>query len=404
VRYRFDKFSIDLHSQELYRGDQPLAIEPQVYALLAYFVMHPGKLIDHDELIQAVWQGRIVSDSAIAARISAARRVIGDSGKAQRLIKTVARRGFRFLAEVEELAGKGAAEVAAGVATTEFVQSRHDHHQSIRFCQSADGTRLAHALTGSGPQLVRTGHWLTHLEHDWNSPIWRPFLDRLGKQYEVLRYDQRGCGLSDHDIGDFSFQRFVEDLETVIDSAARDRFILYASSQGVPIAIDYACRHPERVSHLILHGGYARGRLVRHHQTDVEQGEAILKLIEHGWGVSGSPFLQAFTTMYIPDGNREQIDSLVKLQRLTTTTRNAVAIRRAVDSFDVSDQLARITTKALVMHAAHDGVQPVDQGRNLAAGIRASEFVLLDSANHVLVPQEPAWERFFRELQRFTAS
>jgi len=404
MRYRFDKFEIDLHDQELYRLGQPLAIEPQVYALLAYFVMHPGKLIDHDELIQAVWQGRIVSDSAIAARISAARKVIGDDGKAQRLIKTVARRGFRFLAEVEELAGNGAGEGAAGAATAAFAQHQHDHHQSIHFCQSADGTRLAHAVTGSGPQLVRTGHWLTHLEHDWHSPIWRPFLDRLGKQYEVVRYDQRGCGLSDRDIGDFSFQRFVEDLEAVIDSAARDRFILYATSQGVPVAIDYACRHPQRVSHLILHGGYARGRLVRRSQADVEQGEAILKLIEHGWGVSGSPFLQAFTTMYIPDANREQVDSLVELQRLTTTTQNAVAIRRAVDSFDVSHQLERIATKTLVIHAADDGVHPVDQGRELAAGIRDSEFVLLDSANHAVVPQEPAWERFFWELQRFTAS
>ncbi len=404
MRYRFDKFEIDLRDQELYRLGQPLAIEPQVYALLAYFVMHPGKLIDHDELIQAVWQGRIVSDSAIAARISAARKVIGDDGKAQRLIKTVARRGFRFLAEVEEVAGNGAGEAAAGAATATFAQDQHDHHQSIHFCQSADGTRLAHALTGSGPQMVRTGHWLTHLEHDWHSPIWRPFLDRLGKQYEVVRYDQRGCGLSDRDIGDFSFQRFVEDLEAVIDSAARDRFILYATSQGVPVAIDYACRHPQRVSHLILHGGYARGRLVRRSQADVEQGEAILKLIEHGWGVSGSPFLQAFTTMYIPDANREQVDSLVELQRLTTTTQNAVAIRRAVDSFDVSHQLERIATKTLVIHAADDGVHPVDQGRKLAAGIRDSEFVLLDSANHAVVPQEPAWERFFWELQRFTAS
>jgi len=404
MRYRFDKFEIDLHDQELYRLGQPLVTEPQVYALLAYFVMHPGKLIDHDELIQAVWQGRIVSDSAIAARISAARKVIGDDGKSQRLIKTVARRGCRFLAEVEEVAGNGADESAAGTSTPAFARDQHERHQSIHFCQSADGTRLAHALTGSGPQLVRTGHWLTHLEHDWHSPIWRPFLDRLGKQFEVLRYDQRGCGLSDRDIDDFSFQRFVEDLEAIIDSAARDRFILYATSQGVPVAIDYACRHPERVSHLILHGGYARGRLVRHHQADVEQGEAILKLIEHGWGVSGSPFLQAFTTMYIPDANREQIDSLVELQRLTTTTQNAVAIRRAVDSFDVSHQLEHIATKTLVIHAADDGVHPVDQGRELAAGIRGSEFVLLDSANHAVVPQEPAWERFFWELQRFSAS
>ena len=402
MRYRFGEFEIDLHSQELLRLGQPLRIEPQVYALIAHFVMNPGKLIDQNELVQAVWQGRIVSDSAIAARISAARKAIGDSGKAQRLIKTIPRRGFKFLPIVETDAGRR--NTGESIAPTTQSMANHQNHQSIRFCQSTNGVRIAHALTGRGLQLVRTGHWLTHLEHDWHSPIWRPFLDRLGKHYEVVRYDQRGCGLSDHDISDFSFARFVEDLEAVIDHAARDRFILYATSQGVPVAIDYAARHPERVSHLILHGGYVRGRLVRERQADIEQGEAILKLIEHGWGVSGSPFLQAFSTMYIPNANREQIDSLVELQRLTTTTDNAVATRRAVDSFDVSNQLAKLATKTLVIHAADDGVHPIDQGRQLAAGIRDSEFVLLESENHALVPQEPAWERFFWELQRFTAS
>ena len=219
----------------------------------------------------------------------------------------------------------------------------------------------------------------------------------------MLRYDQRGCGLSDRDIGDFSFQRFVEDLEAVIEALAAERFVLYATSQGVPVAIDYATRHPERVSHLVLHGGYVRGRLVRDNRAEVEQGEAILKLIEHGWGISGSPFLKSFSTMYIPDANAEQMDSLVELQRLTTSSQNAVAIRRAVDSFDVSHLLAQVSTKTLVMHAANDGVHPVDQGRKLAAGINGSEFVLLDSADHAIVPQESAWERFFWELKHFTS-
>jgi len=161
--------------------------------------------------------------------------------------------------------------------------------------------------------------------------------------------------------------------------------------------------HPERVSHLVLHGGYVRGRLVRDNRAEVEQGEAILKLIEHGWGISGSPFLKSFSTMYIPDANAEQMDSLVELQRLTTSSQNAVAIRRAVDSFDVSHLLAQVSTKTLVMHAANDGVHPVDQGRKLAAGINGSEFVLLDSADHAIVPQESAWERFFWELKHFTS-
>ena len=250
---------------------------------------------------------------------------------------------------------------------------------------------------------MRTGHWLTHLEHDWHSPIWRPFLDRMGRHFEVVRYDQRGCGLSDWELSELAFERFVEDLEAVVDASGYERFVLYATSQGVPVAVEYAVRHPERVSHLVFLGGYATGRLVRNNAAEVEQGEAILKLIEHGWGVSGSPFLQAFTTMYVPGGNRDQIDSLVELQRLTTSPANAVAIRRAVDSFDVADRLARVAVKTLVMHAANDGVHPVDQGREIAAGIPDCEFVLLDSANHAILPQEAAWERFFGELQLFTA-
>jgi len=401
MRYKFDQFELDTLAQELLRLGKAQRIEPQVFDLIAYFAANPGRLIGQDELLGAVWQGRIVSDSAIAARISAARKAIGDDGKRQRLIKTVPRRGFRFLAEVAAIDDDRAVPIATIAASAE---QREDHHQHIHFCRSANGARIAYAHSGSGPRLVRTGHWLTHLEHDWHSPIWRPFLDRLGADYQVLRYDQRGCGLSDREIDDFSFRRFVEDLEAVIEDAAAERFILYASSQGVAVAIDYALRHPQRVSHLILHGGYARGRLVRDRPADVEQGEAILKLIEHGWGVTGSPFLKSFSTMYIPDANRDQLDSLVELQRLTTSTRNAVAIRRAVDSFDVSAGLADLDVKTLVLHSANDGVHPVDQGRELAAAIRGSEFVLLDSANHALVAQERDWERFFQELQRFTAS
>jgi DNA-binding winged helix-turn-helix (wHTH) protein/alpha-beta hydrolase superfamily lysophospholipase len=404
MRYRFDDCEIDLIAQELLRNGSPVRIEPQVFDLLLYLVENQGKLIDHDDLLRSVWDGRVVSDSAIASRISAARKAVGDNGKSQSIIKTVARKGFKFLAPVEKLAHEDDDNRPAGAATEPATDINRINHQQIHFCKSANGARIAYAVTGDGPPLVRTGHWLTHLEHDWHSPIWRPFLDELGQHFQVVRYDQRGCGLSDREIADFSFARFTEDLEAVIDACAQQRFVLYATSQGVPVAIDYAARNPDRVSHLILHGGYARGRLVRDSDADLEQGEAILKLIEHGWGVTGSPFLKAFTTMYIPDATREQMDSLVELQRLTTDTGNAVAIRRAVDSFDVSGLLAEVSVKTLVIHAQNDGVHPVAQGRELAAGIANSEFVLLKSANHAILPQEPAWDRFFWEVQRFTAS
>jgi pimeloyl-ACP methyl ester carboxylesterase/DNA-binding winged helix-turn-helix (wHTH) protein len=401
MRYHFDDCEIDLDSRELRRAGEEVEVEPQVFDLLVYLVESRGKLITHDELIASVWGGRTVSDSAIAARISVARKAIGDSGKAQRLVKTVSRKGFKFLAEVSPAPGPGGIDPAA--SGWRAADNRVDH-QDIRFCKSANGARIAYAITGQGMPLVRTGHWLTHLEHDWHSPIWRPFLDEMGKRFQIVRYDQRGCGLTDRDLEDFSLPRFAEDLEAVIEASGYGQFVLYASSQGVPIAVDYALRHPDRISHLVLHGGYARGRLVRDSAADRDQGEAILKLMEHGWGVTGSPFLQAFTTMYIPEASREQMDSLVRLQRLTTSAANAVAIRRAVDSFDVSASLPRIEVRTLVIHADNDGVHPVDQGRELAAGIAGSEFVLLESSNHAILPGEPAWERFFWELGRFVAT
>lgn len=387
--FRFGDCELDLEARELRRDGIEVGVEPQVFDLLVYLASNRGKLVTQDELIEAVW-GRLVSDSAIAARISSARRAVGDSGKAQHIIKTVSRKGFKFVAEVSTSPAPGAGPGPSG-------------RQQVRFCESRNGTRIAYAITGEGPPLVRTGHWLTHLEHDWRSPIWRPFLDEMGKRFRVVRYDQRGCGLTDREVGDFSFERFVEDLEAVIDAAEYPRFVLYASSQGVPVAIEYAHRHPERVSHLVLHGGYARGRLLRDSRAEREQGEAIIKLIEHGWGVSGSPFLQAFSTLYFPGASREQVDSLVDLQRLTTSTANAIAIRRAVDNFDVSAILPRLAIPALIVHAANDGVHPVDEGRELAAGIAGSEFVLLESANHALLSDEPAWERFFSELDHFVA-
>ena len=400
--YRFTDCELDIAAQELRRRDTPVKVEPQVFDLLVYLVENRGKLIDHDDLVKSVWRGRVVSDSAIAARISAARKAVGDNGKDQLIIKTIARKGFKFLSSVEIILPRDTDPIVEGIELkSEWKKSSLDHQQ-IRYCESSDGVRIAYAITGSGIPLVRTGHWLTHLEHDWHSPIWQPFLKEMGRRFEIVRYDQRGNGLSDREVQDFSFDRFVEDLEAVINAAANDRFVLYATSQGVPVAIKYAVQNPERISHLVLHGGYVRGRLVRESEAEVKQGEAILTLIEHGWGLTGSPFLKSFTTTYIPDATKEQMDSLVDLQKLTTNAQNAVAIRRAVDSFNVAQLLPQVAVKTLVLHARNDGVHPLDQGLALANGIINSEFVMLESANHALLPEEPAWSRFFWELDRFT--
>jgi pimeloyl-ACP methyl ester carboxylesterase/DNA-binding winged helix-turn-helix (wHTH) protein len=399
--YRFGDCELLLATRELRVGGASRPVEPQVFDLLLCLVKAGARVVSRDELVAEVWRGRVVSDSAISARISAARSAIGDDGTAQRWIRTVPRRGFRFAGDVQAVPVRAGADADAGGLPATATPS--DAHQKVRFCRSADGTRIAWGTIGAGYPLVKSGHWLTHLEHDWHSPIWRPILDELGRRFLVTRYDQRGNGLSEWEVADFSLDRFVEDLEAVVDSARLERFALYGTSQGAAIAIAYAVRHPDRVSHLILQGGFARGRLRRGSDAEREQGEAMLTLIRHGWGRPGSVFVRAFASMFVPGATREQLDSLVELQLRTTSPENAARLRAAVDRFDVSDLLPGVRVPTLVLHSRDDAIQPVDQGRELASGIPGAEFVLLESANHVLLPEETAWRELFDEMGRFVA-
>ncbi len=401
MKYRFGQCELDIDRHELRVGGDPRAIEPQVFDLLRHMAENSGRLISRDELIEAVWGGRIVSDAAISSRINAARQAVGDDGSRQAVIKTVPRRGFRFLAAVETLEAGANTAAGANAEPPEAAGGAAQAHQKVRFCQSRDGTRIAYATTGSGPPLVRAGHWLTHLEHDWHSPVWRPVLDEFGRNFAVTRYDQRGNGLSDWSVGKFELGLFVDDLAAVVDAAGLERFTLYGTSQGAPVAIAYAVRHPDRVRRLVLHGGYVRGRLLRS-AAEREDAEALLTLMRHGWGKQGSPFIKAFTTMFIPDATLEQTQSVVDLQSKSTSPENAVRLRTAFDRIDVADLLGEVTTPTLVIHAHNDAIHPLDQGRDLAAGISGAEFVLLESANHIILPRESAWARLFEAIGDFS--
>ncbi len=403
TRYRFLDFELDTDAFEFRSGGVVQRLEPQVFDLLRYLVEHSNRLIGRDELIDQVWGGRIVSEAAIASRINAARQAVCDDGRSQSVIVTVTRRGFRFVVPVIRDDDGSISPQEEAPSSSAAAAGEPPSDQKIRICRSGDGTKIAFATFGAGSPVVRVGHWLTHLEHDWRSPIWRPFLGALGETFTVVRYDQRGNGLSDRVVEDLSLDAMVADLEAVVDAAGLGCFPLYATSQGVPVGLEYAMRHPGRVARLILHGGYHRGRLLRSEQERV-QGEAILALMEHGWAAEGSHFLQAFGSLFIPDGTPEQIRSLVELQKITVAAETAVRLRRAFDSLDVTDRLAKITTPTLLVHGRNDGVHPLAQSLHMAATMPDAELIVLETRNHIMLKHDPAWPVFFNALERFLLS
>jgi DNA-binding winged helix-turn-helix (wHTH) protein/pimeloyl-ACP methyl ester carboxylesterase len=397
---RFADCEIDLDRRELTRARHAVHVEPQVFDLLAYLIANRERVVSKDEILDAVWSGRIVSETTLSSRINAARQAINDSGQTQALIRTVPRRGFRFVGTIElRDAAIAPQQTARSGSSSRIASSQH-----VTFCTTADRVRLAVATIGTGDVLVKTANWLNHVEYDWQSPVWAPTFARLAAGRRLIRYDQRGTGLSDWAVAEISFEALVRDLETVVAAAKLTRFALFGISQGASVAIAFAARHPEQVVKLILHGGYALGRNKRQTAADQEQAAAYLTLIRHGWGYRNSAFMQAFSSLYLPSGTPEQVKWFSDLQRATASAENAIRIRSACDEIDVVGLLPKVRAPTLVMHSRHDSVVPFDHGRMIASAIAGARFVELDSNNHVVLPQEPAWERFIAEIEQFLAS
>lgn len=279
------------------------------------------------------------------------------------------------------------------------------YEQEIHFCQTADGVQLAYARMGKGFPLVKTGHWMTHIEFDFESPIWRHLYQELSRNHAFYRYDARGNGLSDRDVPDVTFERFVDDLEAVVDAAGLDQFDLLGISQGCAVSIAYAVRHPERVSRLVLLGGYAVGWKKRARtEADKAAGEAMLTLMRLGWGQENPAFRQMFTSQFIPDANKEQADWFNELQRISSSPADAARNLQANGEVDVNSLLPQVKVPTLVMHARHDARVPFEGGRRMAAGIPGARFVPLESRNHIMLEGEPALARFLEELHAFLAT
>jgi pimeloyl-ACP methyl ester carboxylesterase/DNA-binding CsgD family transcriptional regulator len=272
--------------------------------------------------------------------------------------------------------------------------------QQIRFCATDDGGRIAVATVGKGPPLLRAGHWLSHVELDARSPVWMHWLRELSRGHTYIRYDQRGCGLSDAAPASLSLEDWIGDLEAVANALGLRRFALFGMSHGGAVAIAYAARHPERVSHLVLLGTPVRGRFRRDAEQQ-EEGEVLLNLARIGWGRDNPAFRQVFTTLFMPDGTPEQHRSLNGLVRASTSPENAVAIHEALYQLDITALAKAVHVPTLVLHAHGDAIIPFEEGRHLATLIRSARFVPLDGRNHILHETEPAWAQFLTEVRAF---
>ncbi|HEX7196510.1 MAG TPA: alpha/beta fold hydrolase [Candidatus Limnocylindria bacterium] len=272
--------------------------------------------------------------------------------------------------------------------------------QTIRFCRGHGGVRLAYAMHGSGPPLVVVSCWLSHLQHDWQSPVWRHFLDDLGNVSTLIRYDERGFGLSDWSVMDFSLDARLRDLEAIIASLGFERFSLLGMSGGAPVALAYAAEHPERVSRLILYGASAVGYTAQDSEAAAAE-EAFRAMIRAGWARRDPLFRRVFTNIFIPGATEERMGWFDELQRMSTSTENSVSSRIARQAVDVRDRLGRITAPTLVLHALRDRAVSFDEGSDLAARIPSARLVPIDSDNHILLADEPAWQQFMVEVRDF---
>lgn len=272
---------------------------------------------------------------------------------------------------------------------------------ALHFCRSDDGVRIAYSIAGAGPPILRAAHWMSHLQYEWESPVWRHWITALSERTTLIRYDQRGNGLSDWDVTDFEFDQMLNDLERVVDAAGLERFALLGVSQSCPISIAYAARHPDRVRCLILYGGFAKGWRMRADPHSIASHEAMTTLIREGWGQDNPAFRRLFTELLIPDARDTEARSLDDLQGRTVSPENAARLHEAFGRIDVEERLARIVVPTLVVHARRDAMVPLGCGREMAAGIPGARFLELDSANHILTREEPAFEEFVREVLSF---
>ncbi len=389
--FEFGSFRIEVAQRRLLREGRPVPLRAKLFDTLLVLVENHGRLVGKDELMTALWPDAVVEEGNLAHNISQLRHALGERTTGQKFVETVSKHGYRFVAAVRESMDARQTASHAGVSPHE-----------IRICTTPDKVRIAYATIGEGPPLVKAANWLNHLEFDWHSPVWRHLVDALARDHQFVRYDERGTGLSDWEVDDISFEAFVSDLEAVVDAAGLERFALLGISQGSAVSVAYATRHPERVTALVLHGGYLRGW--KNQAEAAVRGEALQTLIGLDWGRDNPAIRQMFTSSFVPDGTAEQIAWFNELQRVSTSPANAVRLRAAFGAIDVTEPASRVSVPTLVLHSTGDRVIQFSAGRELAAAIPGARFVPIESRNHLILEHEPIWPQYVETIRRFLDS
>jgi pimeloyl-ACP methyl ester carboxylesterase/DNA-binding winged helix-turn-helix (wHTH) protein len=392
--YHFGPFRLDVRERRLSCGEAVIPLRLKVFDTLLVLVENAGRLVTKQELLDTVWPETAVEENNLNHNVSVLRKALGERATGQRYIETVPRVGYRFAAPVETIAAPPRPSASSASAAAKA-------RQEIRYCTTPDGVRLAYASTGSGTPLVKASNWLTHLDFEWGSPIWRHWYAELSRHHRLVRYDERGNGMSQRDVDDVSFDTWVRDLEAVVDAAGLDRFPLLGISRGGSIAIAYAVKHPERVTHLVLYGAFATG--LNHYGTprELEARRALTSLVRLGWGLNNPAFCKTFTYRFIPEATPDHEKWFDELQRVSTSPENAARLMERDDDIDVRPLLPKVTTPTLVIHCDRDHAVPPERGRVLAAAIPGARYASLPGANHLMLEDEPAWSRFLEELGLF---
>ena len=373
---RFADCILDADCQSLSRGGERVSVEPQVFALIRLLAENAGRLVTRDELVEVVWGGRIVSESAISSRIASARRAVGDDGRRQAVIRTVPRRGLQMAAPV----ASGTSVRSASAPTS----------VKVRYATADDGATLAFAVDGSGPPVVAVSNFMTDIEKERQVDGLHELHDAMAVQNRVLRFDQRGAGLSHRTLDRVDIGESAEDLRAVLDAAGLERTALFSLSSGALTALTFAARHPERVTRMVVVSGYVDGRLRRAGQTN-PASDPIRGLLEEGWQDPQSVLMTAFMTAYLPDDPGNMARGIASYFQANTSKENILAFRDAINVASVGHCLSRITCPVLVIHARHDRIHPISEARKLAAGIAQAELMVLESGNHIPLPGQPSW-------------